>query len=616
MSLDNLRVSTKVLLPSVVLAIVALVCTGLGVWQGQRTQAAMAELVEKRNPAELMSARFNRRLSVMGYAAYRTLANVGSPDEARKASEDLDKAFTEGKESLDKMVAADPAIAAPVADFRGRLESIYGDARRGADLALAGDAEGAKSALMAVDPAIVNLVAEAKVWGDGYNAATAAVVAESKANARNGALLNLVLGLGSAFAAMGFALWIGAVKIARPIASLAGAMDSLALGRLETVVEGAARKDEVGVMARAVQVFKDNALALRSAEAEQQRLGQQTESERRRADAVREAAARDQALVMEHIATALNRLSQGDLTHRVAAEFPEGYEALKHDFNQAIARLEEAMRTIVAAAGGIGGMSDEMATVTDDLARRSEHQAASIEETAAALDQITDTVKRASEGAKEAARVVSSTRNDAERSGEVVRGAVEAMTAIEESSRQIGQIIGVIDEIAFQTNLLALNAGVEAARAGEAGKGFAVVAQEVRGLAQRSAEAAKEIKTLISNSSRQVGEGVKLVGETGEALQGIVGKVGEIDALVHDIAASATEQAEGLQQVSIAVNQLDETVQRNAAIVEESTAASHGLKSEADQLRQSVARFRVGAEAQNPVAAAQSRLAQAFARRA
>jgi methyl-accepting chemotaxis protein len=202
-------------------------------------------------------------------------------------------------------------------------------------------------------------------------------------------------------------------------------------------------------------------------------------------------------------------------------------------------------------------------------------------------------VKRSSAGAVEASRVVGSTRTDAERSSVVVRGAVDAMNQIEKSSQSISQIIGVIDEIAFQTNLLALNAGVEAARAGEAGRGFAVVAQEVRALAQRSADAAKEIKTLISTSTQQVGQGVSMVGQTGDALQAIVAKVSEIDALVSEIAAGGAEQATGLNQVNAAVNQMDQTVQQNAAMVEQSTAASHALKGEASNLMQMISRFQV-----------------------
>src|SRR5690606_13221901 len=208
--------------------------------------------------------------------------------------------------------------------------------------------------------------------------------------------------------------------------------------------------------------------------------------------------------------------------------------------------------------------------------------------------EITATVNRTADGARQASRVVQTARNEAEASGAVVSDAVAAMTAIEQSSNQIGAIIGVIDEIAFQTNLLALNAGVEAARAGDAGRGFAVVASEVRALAQRSADAAKEIKTLITASGRQVEQGVALVGQTGQALGRIVAEVAEIDGLMSEISASAQEQATGLQQVNTAVNQMDQVTQQNAAMVEESTAASHSLSQEADALAASVARFRTG----------------------
>jgi methyl-accepting chemotaxis protein len=407
-------------------------------------------------------------------------------------------------------------------------------------------------------------------------------------------MISIAFGLLSAAAALAYALWIGRSKISAPLTRLSRSMETLAQGSVEVEVTGVQRRDEVGAMARSVQVFKDNAVALRTAEAAQQRLSAETEAERRRNEEANAAAAHEQTFVMENIATGLTRLAEGDLTYRVDAEFPVAYQRLRDDFNGAITQMEEAMRAIVQAAGGIGAGSDEIASAADDLSRRSEQQAASLEETAAALDEITATVKRSSAGAVEAARVVTSTRSDAERSAVVVRGAVEAMHQIETSSQSISQIIGVIDEIAFQTNLLALNAGVEAARAGDAGRGFAVVAQEVRALAQRSAEAAKEIKTLISTSSQQVGQGVSMVGQTGEALQAIVGKVGEIDALVTEIAASGSEQATGLHQVNTAVNQMDQTVQQNAAMVEQSTAASHALKGEANQLLQMIGRFQVG----------------------
>jgi methyl-accepting chemotaxis protein len=256
----------------------------------------------------------------------------------------------------------------------------------------------------------------------------------------------------------------------------------------------------------------------------------------------------------------------------------------------------------------------EITQASDDLSRRTEQQAASLEETAAALDQITATVRKTAENANAARDVVTTAKSDAERSGVVVRETVAAMTGIENSSKQIGNIIGVIDEIAFQTNLLALNAGVEAARAGDAGRGFAVVATEVRALAQRSADAAKEIKTLISASGTQVATGVKLVGETGIALGRIVEQVEQLNGLVRDIAGSAQEQATGLAEVNSAVNQMDQVTQQNAAMVEQSTAASHSLASEAEALGQLVGQFQIGGQAGTPYAAAQVRKAVPAAR--
>jgi methyl-accepting chemotaxis protein len=257
--------------------------------------------------------------------------------------------------------------------------------------------------------------------------------------------------------------------------------------------------------------------------------------------------------------------------------------------------------TVAGNATGIRAGSGEIAKAADDLSRRTEQQAASLEETAAALDQITATVNRTAEGAGQAKTIVEAARSQAEASGEIVREAVGAMNAIEHSSRQIGQIIGVIDEIAFQTNLLALNAGVEAARAGDAGRGFAVVASEVRALAQRSAEAAKEIKGLIAASAGEVKSGVELVGRTSEALGAIVSQVSEISSVVGEIASSAHEQATGLKQVNTAVNQMDQMTQQNAAMVEQSTAASRNLSNEAEDLGRLMARFKVDAHSASAV---------------
>ena len=408
------------------------------------------------------------------------------------------------------------------------------------------------------------------------------------------AYASLVIGL--ALAVM-IAIGLGFLltrMIAGPVNAMTAAMRRLAQGDFTAMIPAMGRKDEVGQMAEAVSVFKEagiEKLRLEGQTAEQRKAA---EEERARNEASRAAAAQEQAEVVQGLAEGLERLSQGDLTHRITRAFPADYVKLQNDFNAAMGQLQDAMTVVVENVGGIRNGAGEISTAADDLSRRTEQQAASLEETAAALDQITATVNKTAGGAKTCAQVVLAARGDAQKSGEVVRQAVAAMSEIEESAQQISQIIGVIDEIAFQTNLLALNAGVEAARAGEAGRGFAVVASEVRALAQRSAEAAKEIKTLISSSTQQVGQGVHLVGETGDALQRIVGRVEEIDSLVGEIAASAQEQATGLAEVNGAVNQMDQVTQQNAAMVEESTAASHALANEAEALAGSVARFKIG----------------------
>jgi methyl-accepting chemotaxis protein len=303
---------------------------------------------------------------------------------------------------------------------------------------------------------------------------------------------------------------------------------------------------------------------------------------------------------IDEIATGLEQVARNNLTHRVGPLTEPAFEKLRSDFNSAMGALDETLTAVAASTRSVGGGASEIAVASDDLSRRTEQQAASLEETAAALDEITATVKRSADGAKQASGAASGARTDAQKSGEVVREAVAAMGEIEASARQITQIIGVIDEIAFQTNLLALNAGVEAARAGEAGRGFAVVASEVRALAQRSAEAAKEIKTLIATSTSQVGRGVKLVGETGEALTGIVTKVTQIDGLISEIALSSQEQATGLSQVNTAVNQMDQVTQQNAAMVEEATAAAANLRSESQELTRLVGRFQTSSGAAQP----------------
>ncbi|WLR92603.1 HAMP domain-containing methyl-accepting chemotaxis protein [Shinella zoogloeoides] len=398
-------------------------------------------------------------------------------------------------------------------------------------------------------------------------------------------------------AAMGLAIaaiFLVNRRVVTPLNGLAGAMKRLAAGDTAVTIPHAGRTDEIGEMAGTVAVFRDNA-------ADRQRLERQSEDDRRRTEAERQAReaerTRDSGRVQEAVASladALGKLAGGDMTCRIEKPFDGDLDRLREDFNASVSRLADALREVGENARAIDAGASQIRAAADDLSRRTEQQAASVEETAAALEEVTTTVKDSTKRAEEAGALVARTRSGAEKSGEIVRRAVAAMQEIEKSSSEITSIIGVIDEIAFQTNLLALNAGVEAARAGEAGKGFAVVAQEVRELAQRSAKAAKEIKTLINTSGEQVRSGVSLVGDTGRSLQTIVAEVQEINSHVEAIVEAAREQSAGLQEINTAVNAMDQGTQKNAAMVEETTAASHGLASEVQALNALIGRFNVG----------------------
>ena len=382
--------------------------------------------------------------------------------------------------------------------------------------------------------------------------------------------------------------------IAIPYVSTVMRMEALAAGDIASPVLFTQYRDSVGRMARALLSFLKAAAAQADAETQGVEQARRVDDERAAHEVERAEEARQDHLVIEALGQGLGRLAAGDLIQPIDTPFAARTEKLRKDFNATVEKLKQTMLAVASSAQAIEAGAQEISTASDDLSRRTEEQAASLEETAAALDEITATVKKAAEGAAHARQVVAVADVDAKKSAMVVREAVEAMDAIAKSAHQISQIIGVIDEIAFQTNLLALNAGVEAARAGDAGRGFAVVASEVRALAQRSAEAAKEIKGLISASTGQVDHGVKLVAQTGNSLERIMAQVSEINVVVSEIAAGAREQSTGLDEVNTAVNRMDQMTQQNAAMVEQSTAASRSLSIETEQLSGLISQFQIG----------------------
>ncbi|MDA4847494.1 methyl-accepting chemotaxis protein [Hoeflea poritis] len=401
------------------------------------------------------------------------------------------------------------------------------------------------------------------------------------------ALIALLLLLGGIFAIRRL--------VVRPIGKMTEYMGVLASGTYDQEAPYTNRSDEIGQMARSVEVFRQAIIDgqdARDAADLERRNREQAESD---SAARREDEDQQRRTVIDSVANGLNHMAEGDLSFELREPFIAEYEELRKAFNRTVGTLNRTLSEITGSTDIVQTGSTEISQAADDLSRRTEQQAAALEETAAALDEITTTVRNSASAAEEAGQMVEDANNGARKSGKIVKDAITAMQRIEQSSGQISQIIGVIDDIAFQTNLLALNAGVEAARAGEAGKGFAVVAQEVRELAQRSANAAKEIKDLINNSVEEVGDGVSLVSQTGEALEDIEQHVLKINDRVASIVTSSREQTAGLQEINTAINQMDQVTQQNAAMVEQTNAACQNLTAESGKLRSLVSAFNTGA---------------------
>jgi methyl-accepting chemotaxis protein len=403
---------------------------------------------------------------------------------------------------------------------------------------------------------------------------------------------------GGAMALLGALLFLLTIwRTMRPLTGLREALTELGAGRLDVSIPALGNADEIGAMARAIDTLKVAAQDRQRLEREVEQQRRETELDRAEANAASAAAAEAKTRVLNSLTEALGHLSLGDLTHALDQPFPPEFEPLRSDFNKAVNELRQTLAAVSGGALGIRASTTEVAQAADDMSRRTEQQAATLRQTAAAVGEITAQVKETAQAAEAARHLVVRAQSEAEQSGEIVSKTVSAMGQIDHSAQQVGQIIGVIDEIAFQTNLLALNAGVEAARAGEAGRGFAVVASEVRALAGRSAEAAKQIKQLIAASNQQVKSGVELVAGTGEALSRIVSEVGQISMMVSQIAHSAQTQAAGLIEVNAAMTTMEGTNQQNAAMVEQSTAAMSALADETDHLADLVGKFRLDGRA-------------------
>ncbi len=548
-----------------------------------------------------------------------------APEKAADFAAETEKRAKEMLDRLPKIAStADAEEQKQLADIRTSLNAYFETIR--AMVKTAGTEAGK-------DPKVMATALNAAL--DGQKAVTAAVkvystysaktLSQSRAYAIDESQTTvLILAVTAAVciaAGVVLSLVIARREIANPIRRMTLVMSAMAKGNSDLAVTDTDRRDEIGEMARALEVFRANEIHMREMEAQEAALNRQSKDLQVSISGIVAAAAagdfsqritksyEDQDLarfasgvneLVESVDRGINEvrrviaaLAEQDLTQDMRGQFQGAFAELQKNVNATMATLRATMEDVRAAAGTISDNSGELSSAANQLSRRTEQQAAALEETAAALEEITTTVRMSTDRANEATKLVGDTKVSAGRSGGIVKDAIDAMERIEQSSQKISQIISVIDEIAFQTNLLALNAGVEAARAGEAGRGFAVVAQEVRELAQRSANAAKEIKALINTSAEEVKGGVSLVLSTGEALKEIESFVNRVNDQVVMIARAASEQSAALGEINTSVNHMDQMTQQNAAMVEETTAASQVLASESRQLSETLSKFRL-----------------------
>lgn len=610
--LDNRKISTKTLC---VLGLLGAVTVGLVIFSSVEMGAIDKEYTELTNrlaPAQNEFTRSSRRLTALGHLGYKAIAHAHDPDLLKENTAEVDRTYQRGIDNLTSAKEMNPANAATYDGFIKEFGEIYAQLQN--VIALGGQYEThrARLAMAEVDQQLVLIAAKIDTFNDVLRSQIVEARDKTSADVDRNILLNYAIGFAALVICLLLGAWISIFKISRPLSRMSQRMGVLAEGDLSIEIEGQQRKDEVGVMARAVQVFKDNAVALESAEAAAEEQRQRSEEERARNDVQREETARQVATVVAGLGAGLERLARGDLTYRVTDSWAGEYIKIREDFNGAIDKLQGTIADIIASSSEVSNAAAEISSSTTDLSQRTEEQAASLEETSASMEQMAATVKKNADNARHANDLAQGARTDAGEGGKVVSETVKAMARIEESSRKISDIIEVIDEIARQTNLLALNAAVEAARAGDAGRGFAVVASEVRSLAQRSSQAAKDIAGLIVSSSTQVQEGVALASKAGTSLEAIQKSIGSVAEIVADIATASSEQAAGIDQINVALTHMDEVTQQNSALVEENAATAKTLEEQQAAMSERVGYFQVGGQDMEPeVAAVEERPARA-----
>lgn len=597
--LDNLKISIKMLGVLALLGAVTAFLIVDGWLQLSKVDQEYSQLVEGIAPARVEFARSSQNLAGMTLLAYQVIDIAHDSAKAQEFVKLIDAYYDRAAENLRRASELNPAniltysaLLQEYTDLHGMLQGVILNARK---LMV----ETARQDMVAVNARLTDIAKRVDEFNDRLQDEMSAARQRTSSEVAQATMTTAAVGASALILSILLGAWISMYKISRPLSRMTGRMEALAGGHLDAEIEGQSRGDEIGAMAKAVQVFKDNALALKAAEAAAEEERRRAEEERARNEAQREMNARKVAEVVAGLGAGLERLARGDLTYRVTDSWTDEYVKIREDFNGAIDKLQETMTEIVASSSEVSNAATEISSSTSDLSQRTEEQAASLEETSASMEEIAVTVKKNAENARHANELAQGARAAAGEGGTVVSEVVTAMGRIEEASRKISDIITVIDEIARQTNLLALNAAVEAARAGDAGRGFAVVAAEVRSLAQRSSQAAKSINDLIANSSTQVQEGVQLVNKAGKSLGTILQSINSVAEIVSEIANASSEQAIGIEQINVALSQMDEVTQQNSAIVEENAATAKTLEEQQAAMSRQVAYFQIGWQAED-----------------
>jgi methyl-accepting chemotaxis protein len=591
--LQHLRFKTKIALVVIALSFVALAGNAFLAYSETATGARYMSFINVDDQGTILLARAADKMNALLYATHRIADETNTPSLSETVSRYRRDAA--GLRALFAEVSrVDPRLAGRLSELTARFDVVQSAMDQLVIAAQRNDVAQVTVFKQRVDESGLRLAIDLGALGGTRVAevqAQAGAIAHGVTAAILWCFLVVVALIGVVLVA---ALVMSSRSIVNPLLVVRDRMLSVANGELDIHVPFAERGDEAGAMAKALRTIQTSMQRGRALEAAQEEARVQAEHDRARAE---EHAARDAAeerVAIEAIRQGLAAAANGNLAYRIEAAFPERLQVMQVDFNESFAKLRQTFSAVQHAVMAIGSGASEISTASADMSRRTEQQAASIEQSSVALGRVAGMLRDSAESAGKAAGVTDAARDGAEKSGTIVHAAVNAMSHIESSFSQISQVIGLIDDIAFQTNLLALNAGIEAARAGDAGRGFAVVATEVRTLAQRSAEGARQVKDLVSNSGHFVTDGVRLVRDAGAALEVILGQVAEINKLVADIAHASAGQSAAVEEINIAVGEMTKATQQNAAMVEQSTAAIASLDGEASALRERVAFFRLG----------------------